>query len=190
MSRRCSICDHPQRAALDKCLAANESNRAVSLRFGTSIAALQRHRANHLPKVLARAHQRAQQRQDVAHADAVGAVAQQRDEQEQAQAIDIVKQLKAVNAVSVAILHEARQAGDRDIALRAIDRITKQIELQARLLGELEEARTQVNILASPEWITLRTTLIGVLCDFPEAQAAVLARLQPREDSTSTGRAS
>jgi hypothetical protein len=129
MSRRCTICDHPRRGELDQCLAANESNRAVSLRFGTSIAALQRHRANHLPKVLARAQQRAQQRRDTAHADSVGAVAQQRDEQEQAQALDVIRQLKTVNAVSVAILHEARQAGDPDTALRAIDRITKQIEV-------------------------------------------------------------
>jgi NADH dehydrogenase/NADH:ubiquinone oxidoreductase subunit G len=188
MPRTCAVCRHPQRADIDRALVGNETNRDVSIRFGPSIPALQRHRAHHLPKVLARAQQRAQQRQDAAHADAVGAVAQQRQEQEQEQALDVVKQLKVVNATSVAILHEARQAGDRDTALRAIDRITKQIEVQAKLLSQLEESRTEVNILATAEWIALRTTLISVLCDFPDAQAAVIARLHPPPDST--GRAS
>jgi hypothetical protein len=72
--------------------------------------------------------------------------------------------------------------------LRAIDRITRQIELQAKLLGQLEESRTQINILASPEWIALRSTLIEVLHDYPDAQAAVVARLSRPGDST--GRAS
>jgi hypothetical protein len=55
------------------------------------------------------------------------------------QAIDVVRQLKAINAASVAILHEARQAGNQETALKAVDRVLRQIEFQARLLGELDE---------------------------------------------------
>jgi hypothetical protein len=190
MPRPCTVCTHPERAAIDKSLAGNESNRDVSIRFGPSIPALQRHRAHHLPIVLARAQRRAEQRQDAAHADAVGTVAHEREEREQAQALDVIQQLRVVNQVSVAILHEARQAGDRDTALRAIDRITKQIEVQARLLGQLEESRTEINIVVHPQWIALRSTLISVLCEFPDAQAAVIARLAPQPPQDSTGRAS
>ena len=55
MPRTCTICSHPQRADIDKALVGNESNRDVSNRFGPSVPALQRHRAHHLPQVLARA---------------------------------------------------------------------------------------------------------------------------------------
>jgi hypothetical protein len=74
-----------------------------------------------------------------------------------------------------------------ELVLKAVDRVQRQIELQAKLLGDLSD-QPQVNILASPEWIALRATLISVLCDFPDAQAAVIARLHPPPDST--GRAS
>jgi hypothetical protein len=142
MPRTCTVCTHPERAALDKCLVANESNRAVSIRFGTSVAALQRHRANHLPKVLARAQRTAQERHEAAHAGAVAAVAQEREQKEQAHALDVIQQLRVINQVSVAILHEARQAADAETALKAIDRIQRQIELQGRLLGQLAENQT------------------------------------------------
>jgi hypothetical protein len=180
------VCDHAERGAIDRSLAANESNRAVSLRFGLSVAALQRHRANHLPKVLARAQRRAEQRREAAHADAVGVVAQQRDEQEQARAFDIVRELRAINGASLQILNEARQAGNGELVLKAVDRVQRQIELQAKLLGDLSD-QPQINILTCPEWIMLRGTLIEVLSDYPEAQDAVLARLHSLEDGT-TGR--
>jgi hypothetical protein len=73
-----------------------------------------------------------------------------------------VKQLKVINQVSVAILHEARQAGDPGTALKAVDRLLRQIELQAKLLGELDE-RPTVNILVSGEWVSIRTALLAAL---------------------------
>ena len=92
------------------------------------------------------------------------------------QAIDIVKQLKAINAASVAILHEARQAGNAEVALKAIERVQRQIELQAKLLGELDE-RPQVNVLLAPEWVSIRGTVLAALAPFPEARAVVAQQL-------------
>jgi type II secretory pathway predicted ATPase ExeA len=54
-----------------------------------------------------------------------------------------------------------------------VDRIQKQIELQARLIGELQEQGPQVNVLIAPEWQTLRVTVLQALQRFPEARAAV-----------------
>jgi hypothetical protein len=80
------------------------------------------------------------------------------------------------------ILHEARQAGNHDTALRAVDRVLRQIEFQARLLGELDE-RPQVNVLLAPEWVSIRAGLLTALGPYPEARAAVAQQLLTLEAS-------
>jgi uncharacterized protein YigA (DUF484 family) len=112
----------------------------------------------------------------------LGAAVQEQEAAKMEQAIDIVKQLKAINAASVAILHEARQAGNAEVALKAIDRVWRQIELQARLLGELDE-RPQVNVLLAPEWVSIRSTVLSALGPYPEARAAVAQQLLTLEGS-------
>lgn len=49
MPRKCTICEHPQREAIDKALVANDSFRNIAERFAISVAALTRHKARHLP---------------------------------------------------------------------------------------------------------------------------------------------
>jgi predicted transcriptional regulator len=58
--------------------------------------------------------------------------------------IDTVRQLLEINAATLAILEEAKNSGDLRTALRAIERIEKQLELQAKLLGDIQEAQTIV----------------------------------------------
>ena len=96
-------------------------------------------------------------------------------------AIDIVKQLRAINAASVAILHEARQAGNTETALKAVDRVLRQIEFQARLLGELDAP--QVNVLLAPEWVSIRGMVLSALGPYPEARAAAAQQLLTLEAS-------
>ncbi|NJL30006.1 MAG: hypothetical protein HC897_19990, partial [Thermoanaerobaculia bacterium] len=69
-------------------------------------------------------------------------------------------------------LRKAREAEDHSILLRAVDRIARQIELQARLLGELQEGQT-VNVLVMPEWQRVRQLVVEALRPYPEARAAV-----------------
>ena len=60
--------------------------------------------------------------------------------------------------------------------LRAVDRIHRQIELQARLLGELHEGRT-VNIVVLPEWQRMRARIVTAVDAYPEARKAVIRAL-------------
>jgi hypothetical protein len=55
MPRSCTICVHPERAAIDKALVGGEPFRHIAARFDTSTAALQRHKAEHLPATLVQA---------------------------------------------------------------------------------------------------------------------------------------
>jgi hypothetical protein len=164
MPRVCTVCTHSQRPAIERALVADVALRNIAEQFGTSPQALLRHRATHLPSQLAKA----QEAENVA------------------QALDMVQQLKAINAATLAVLKEARERHDGDLALKAVDRVQRQIELQAKLLGELDE-RPQVNLLVSPEWVTVRAVLLAALGPYPEARAAVARQLAGLEAGRGPG---
>jgi hypothetical protein len=155
MPQACTVCTHAERRAIDTALATGYLvNRRIATQHGLTESATRRHAAAHLPAHLVKA----AEAEDLRHA------------------LDVVAQLKAINGASVQILAAARRAGDGELALKAVDRIQKQIELQARLLGELDE-RAQVNVLVAPEWLLVRSALLEALRPYPEARGAVAARL-------------
>ncbi len=164
MPRTCSVCQHPERQAIDKALAAGEPLRGIARTyFGTAKRedAVGRHKAEHLPQTVAKAEAARQVEQ------ARGVVAE---------GLDVVGQLRTINNITLHVLKEARDAKDHDIALKAIDRVQRQIELQAKLLGELQQEGT-TNIMVNAEWIEVRALLMHALGDFPEARAAVAQAL-------------
>lgn len=114
-----------------------------------SESAVYRHR-EHLPKQLVKA----QEQEDVR------------------QAIDVVTQLKAINGATLAILKEARADKNGELALKAVDRIQRQLELQAKLLGELQQEGT-INVTVSAEWLTLRAVVLQAIRPYPEAAQTV-----------------
>src|SRR3712207_9453548 len=63
--RSCTICEHPDREAIDRALVGDSSNLSVSSLFGVSESAVRRHKANHLPAKLVMA----QAAEEVAQAD-------------------------------------------------------------------------------------------------------------------------
>ncbi len=150
MSRTCTVCAHRERHAIDAAIVAGTPNRRIATQHGLSEAAVRRHAAEHLPASL------------VAAAGA----------EETRQALDVLQQLKTINGAALTVLRDARAAQDGDLALKAIDRIQRQIELQAKLLGELDE-RPVVNILVAPEWHALRARIVVALAAYPEARYAL-----------------
>ncbi len=154
MARTCTVCRHPDRPAIDMALINRRPFRDIARHFGVSKDATVRHFDDHLPATLAKA----KEAEDVAHA------------------IDVVGQLRAINAATLAVLANARKVGDGDLALKAVDRVQRQIELQAKLLGELDE-RPQVVLANAPEWLQVRTVLLDALRPHPEERQAVAARL-------------
>ena len=242
MPRTCSICTHPERHAIDKALVAGEAFRNIAQRFGTSTGALHRHKAEHLPRLLARA-----RRDEDRHAEAL--VAQQGDQEarDEAAAVDVMAELRhclarvrkvydacdewltdpadpsrytlAPRAEEVQVVYtesgadgtprrrkaplsellarlegggahavgwEVRHADPRDLVLRTDRRLQGQLELIAKLLGELDE-RPQINVLLTPEWARVRGVLVEALAPFPEARAAAAAALVAAEAGHAAG---
>ncbi len=154
MPRTCTVCSHPDRPAVDTALIAGEPYRDIARRFRVSKDAVARRKDEHLPAGMVKA----QEVTDVRHA------------------IDVVQQLKAINGVCMSVLKDARDQGDGDLALKAVDRIQRQIELQAKLIGELDD-RPTINIIGSLEFVAISTTLTAALADYPDARGAVARAL-------------
>lgn len=150
MTRTCTVCAHSERSAIDQALITGASYRNIAQRWQVGYTAVARHK-EHV-------------------SDAI-------EQHSEARALDVVTQLKAINGATLAILTEARQTGDARTALAAIDRLQRQIELQAKLLGELDE-RPQVNVLVLPEWLAIRAALLQALAPFPAARVAVVDALE------------
>ncbi|MDX1069334.1 hypothetical protein GOL32_12275 [Sinorhizobium medicae] len=52
MTRNCSVCDHPQREAINSMLVAGRSARDIAAAHGLNYQAIRRHRLNHLPQTI------------------------------------------------------------------------------------------------------------------------------------------
>jgi hypothetical protein len=154
MPRSCTICEHPEREAIDRLLVGDSSNLSVSSLFGVSESAVRRHKANHLPAMLAKA----QEAEEVSRAD------------------DLLRQVRALQSKTLSILLAAEGAGDLRTALGAIREARGNVELLARLQGELDE-RPVVNLLLAPEWLELRAVIVGALEPHPEALRTVVGAL-------------
>ena len=155
MPRTCTICTHPERETIDLALMGNNPLRDIARQWRVSKDAVARHKADHIPIHLAKA----EEAREVTTAD------------------DLLGQLLSLNRETITILREARTGKDKDneLALKAIARAEKQIELQARLLGELKD--TTVNVLISPQWHELRAVLVHALIPYPQARIAVTEAL-------------
>ena len=156
MPRSCTVCVHPKREEINRALVGGASNRSVASLNDVSEAAVRRHKANHLPAKLVMA----QAAEEVAQAD------------------DLLGQMRDLHARTLAVLEAAETTNQHRTALSAIREARSNLELLAKLLGELDE-RPQVNVLISP---TVQTAIIAALEPYPEARLAVADALEGLED--------
>lgn len=162
MSRECSLCGRPDRPEIDRALVSGEkSNRRIAAQCDVSETAVRRHRS-HIPATLAKA----------------------RDAAEVVRADDLLGRLLELNRETMAILRDARgKDGNPDIALRAIARAEKQLELQAKLLGELPgDGAVTFNVLVAPQWVALQSRMLAALAPYPDARVALADALESEGD--------
>ena len=159
MPRRCTVCDHADRHSIDGALVTGAPYRSVAKRCGLSESAVYRHKTEHLPTHLLKA----------------------REVEEVAQANDLLEQVRNLQTHALAILERAENAGDLRTALAAISQARGNLELLGKLAGELDE-RPVVNLNLSPEWMELRTLIVGALDAHPQARGDVLSALEGAGD--------
>lgn len=154
MPRVCTICSHPKRAEIDAALVEGSVYRTIAVRFGLSETALKRHKKDHLPNHVAKA----------------------QDARDEADANDLLAQIKALRNRSISILQKAEHAGDYRTALQGIREARGCIELLAEMENQLNRGDT-INIIIAPQWIELRTVLLTALQGHPDALQAVSGAL-------------
>lgn len=71
---------------------------------------------------------------------------------------------------------ETKHADPRELVLKTAARLQPQIELLAKLIGELDER--PVNVLISPEWLELKAVIVTALEPHSEARESVLRALE------------
>jgi hypothetical protein len=151
MPRSCTICGHPDRGAIDQALVEGTPNRRIASHHGVTERAVRNHKANHLPASLARA----QEAEEVAQAD------------------DLLRQMQDLQKRTLTILESAEETKQHRTALSAIREARSNLELLAKLLGELDD-RPVLNLSVSAEWLELRAVIVGALEPYSEARGAVL----------------
>jgi hypothetical protein len=126
--RTCLTCQHAQHEQIDIELLAGKSTYELGRRFGLDRKALARHRDDHLPARMVKAQVKAA----VRHADdLVGRIDRLIDETER------LKQL-------------AEDGGDIRGALMGVGRLTDVLELLAKVKGEIDGTRVNINVGQDP----------------------------------------
>jgi hypothetical protein len=161
MPRRCTVCDHGEHHSINVALVHREPYRTIANQFCISQSALKRHGREHLPELLIKAKHAI----EVADAD------------------DLLERVEKLFEEAKAVLEAAKSAEDHRVVLAAIDRASRQLELLARLRGELNE-QPITNIVLSPEWVEIRTTMMETLEPYRQARIAVAGRLLELEGSS------
>lgn len=116
---RCSVCSHPDLAAIDKALVEGASKRAVAGRYGLAATSVERHKENHLPAKLVRA----KEVRDLTDADA------------------LMHRVLRYEQMARRIFDRAEEGGDLGVALRAITTARNTLALLVRMreTWELEQ---------------------------------------------------
>ncbi len=157
MTRRCTICGHPDRDLVDSALVGGAPYRRIAALHGLTEQSVRRHAAAHIPATLALATEVA----EASRADL------------------LLAQAETLRAEALELLDEAREKGDLRTAVSAIGQARAVLELLARLAGEL--SNTTVNVVMSAEWVELRTLVLHSLDPWPEARNALAVALTETE---------
>ena len=149
MPRTCTICKHPDRERIERALLAAESYRNIA-RFGTSPSALVRHRTDHLPAALVRAHDS----EEILRADSL--LEDVRNAEGRAERLYKAAEAILARALDVKDLRTALQAIRAAADVMAEGR--QYLELRGDLTGEFEPKKSQtasqkIQVIALPKLI-------------------------------------
>lgn len=173
----CSICQHEKRPQIELALVHKVPLRTIAARFNVSPHAVHRHAKNHLSPQM-RAALLAAVRPTEIDLEAL-----QRSESE-----GLLSHLVTQRARLQQLSEQSLELADVRAAAAVEGRITSNLELTAKLLGQLvtrHEVR-RTSVLLSPDYLELRAALVRALAPFPEAARAVGDALHRLETEAAT----
>lgn len=159
MPRKCSICTHDDREAIDAALMESVPYREIAQRHDVTPSALSRHLDGHVSPALVAIHE-------------------QREQQHGETLYDRIEELYRRAS---RILDAAEEDGKASVSLAAIRELRQTAELLGKLTGELDDRPVTINVLTSPEWLQVRSVMLRALATHPDARAQVAGALAELE---------
>ena len=168
---QCTVCQHSRLPAINKDLILGMSVREVAEKFAVSKDAANRHNRNHIDE--------SQRRKVIARDIRDNEVTEQQqvagvlnDER-----VEVQSGLKRVVKEIEAILDRAKKQNDDPLALASLKEMRNTLVDLAKVYGQLKTSLTvNVALSDSPEWLELRSILLGVFEKHPAAGKAFIER--------------
>jgi hypothetical protein len=157
--RPCTICSRDFVTEIDAALIRGEGFAPLSRRYAVSEDAVARHHAKCLPIAA-----RQKGAEDAAEAEGE-------------RGSTLLEDAYSLRQKAVAILAKAEASGSLTIALHAIREAGRLIELQGKLMGQIDTSTT-LNVTFAPMLVEMQTIMMLALQPYPEAREAVTMALQ------------
>src|SRR5215216_3489876 len=155
MPRSCSVCTHDERDSIEDAFIVGTPKRRIASHYGVSERAVRHHIREHLPALLALA----------------------RDAERASRADSLLDRIEALQSRTLAILQATEETHDHRVALAAIREARGNLELIGEVTKELDRTPS-LNLHLNPEWIELRTVIVGALDRHPDARGDVLTAIR------------
>lgn len=165
MVRTCTVCTHKALDEINKRLLSGEPYRSIAKQFKISDSAVFRHKESHIPELLSKS----------------------KDIEETLKADSLTQQIGDIREKIKSLLQQAIDADNLRDAHNFVGDTLRQIELEAKLLGQIQEQNinvnlAQVNIYQSPEWSAVGLILTRILGPYPDVRAEVARELKALQD--------
>ena len=174
--RPCTICNHPDRALIERARIAGIGNQDVAARYGVSKDALYRHMAKHVTDAAVAAY---------TSQEGLTALAKQAAED----GLSTLDRYRIANGFLMNQLQQAAAQNDGSRVAAVSRAMFEGLRDVSKLTGEALEhvsniSLVQNNFYQSPDYLALQATLVQALAPFPDAMRAVLAGLEALEGDT------
>ena len=158
MTRTCTVCNHKDIEEINRRLINKEAYRDIAGQYKLSKSAVERHfngnsdknEPGHIAELLSKSS----------------------DIKEIVSADSLLLKLQEEAVFVRGMRDSAKEGGDIELALKAVDRALKCIDLYAKVSGLIQEQPT-VNITLNAEWIELKALIVTTLKPYPDALEAV-----------------
>ena len=172
----CRVCGHRERAAVDLALARGVSVTALSRRYRVSTDSIYRHAKAHLP---------AQLRAALIAGPTIEGI--DLDKLRETESQSLLMHLVSLRNRLFASLDTAEEYRDANMVARVTSQIHTNLELMAKLLGDLQTGHVTNNILVTPVYVEMRVALVAALAPYPDARHAVAQVLHRLEATAAQG---
>jgi hypothetical protein len=174
---RCTVCKHTERSRIEMLMVAGVSKRSIAERFAVGQDAAWRHFTNHVSPAMKAA---------------VAAKALKPGVELEAllteESTGLLHHLQNIRQKLYVAFDAAIESGDRNGASLLAGRLMENLRFLSELTGRLQKYAapthvTNVNILASPQFLNVQARLIQALAPFPEARRAVISAFRELDDA-------